>query len=154
MPSRAGTISRIVSTMTAGSMPFSTPACRMSPLIFVEVALTRGMAGNVQKLLDEHAPVEDIDKADTAIFYSINNAQRGLNGISFGNFLIKRVVDALTHELPNLKTFATLSPIPGFRSWVEKNGLAGAIDGAGEATLLPVVARYLTELNPDTPARP
>ncbi len=129
---------------------FFHPRMPDEPLIFVEVALTRGMAGNVQKLLDEHAPVEDIDKADTAIFYSINNAQRGLNGISFGNFLIKRVVDALTHELPNLKTFATLSPIPGFRSWAEKNGLAGSLDGAGETALLPLVARYLTELNPET----
>jgi malonyl-CoA decarboxylase len=129
---------------------FFHPRMPDEPLIFVEVALTRGMAGNVQKLLDEHAPVEDIDKADTAIFYSINNAQRGLNGISFGNFLIKKVVDALIHELPNLKTFATLSPIPGFRGWAEKNGLAGALDGAGEAALLPLVARYLNELNPDT----
>ena len=129
---------------------FFHPRMPDEPLIFVEVALTRGMAGNVQQLLDEHAPVENIDKTDTAIFYSINNAQRGLNGISFGNFLIKRVVDALIHELPNLKTFATLSPIPGFRGWAEKNGLAGALDGAGEAELLPLVARYLTELNPDT----
>jgi malonyl-CoA decarboxylase len=117
---------------------FFHPRMPDEPLIFVEVALTRGIAGNIQKLLDEHAPVEDIEKADTAIFYSINNAQRGLNGISFGNFLIKRVVDALIHELPNLKTFATLSPIPGFRGWAEKNGLAGAIEG------------YLNELNPDT----
>jgi len=129
---------------------FFHPRMPDEPLIFVEVALTRGMAGNVQKLLDEHAPVENIDKADTAIFYSINNAQRGLSGISFGNFLIKRVADALTHELPNLKIFATLSPIPGFRAWAEKNGLAGRLDGAGEATLLPLVAKYLTELNPDT----
>jgi len=129
---------------------FFHPRMPDEPLIFVEVALTRGIAGNVQKLLDEHAPLEDVAKADTAIFYSINNAQRGLNGISFGNFLIKRVVDALTHELPNLKTFATLSPIPGFRSWAEKNGLAGRLDGAGESALLPLVAKYLTELNPDT----
>jgi malonyl-CoA decarboxylase len=129
---------------------FFHPRMPDEPLIFVEVALTRGMAGNVQKLLDEHAPVEDIDKADTAIFYSINNAQRGLNGISFGTFLIKRVVDALIHEMPNLKTFATLSPIPGFRAWAEKNGLAGKVEGAGETALLPLVARYLTELNPDT----
>ena len=128
---------------------FFHPRMPDEPLIFVEVALTRGMAGNIQKLLDEHAPVEDVEKADTAIFYSINNAQRGLNGISFGNFLIKRVVDALTHELPNLKTFATLSPIPGFRAWAEKNGHAGALDGATETTLLPLVARYLTEINPD-----
>lgn len=129
---------------------FFHPRMPDEPLIFVEVALTRGMAGNVQKLLDEHAPVEDIEKADTAIFYSINNAQRGLNGISFGNFLIKRVVDALTHELPNLKTFATLSPIPGFRSWAEKNGMAARLDEATESSLLPLVARYLTEINPET----
>jgi malonyl-CoA decarboxylase len=129
---------------------FFHPRMPDEPLIFVEVALTRGMAGNIQKLLDEHAPLEDVAKADTAIFYSINNAQRGLNGISFGNFLIKRVVDALIHELPNLKTFATLSPIPGFRSWAEKNGLAAKLDGAGEQVLLPLVARYLTELNPET----
>jgi malonyl-CoA decarboxylase len=129
---------------------FFHPRMPDEPLIFVEVALTRGMAGNVQKLLDEHAPVENIEKADTAIFYSINNAQRGLNGISFGNFLIKRVVDALAHELPNLKTFATLSPIPGFRAWAEQNGMAAQLDGVGESVLLPVVARYLTDLNPDT----
>ncbi len=129
---------------------FFHPRMPDEPLIFVEVALTRGMAGNVQKLLDEHAPLEDIARADTAIFYSINNAQRGLNGISFGNFLIKRVADALTHELPNLKTFATLSPIPGFRAWAEKNGLGGKLESAGESALLPLVAKYLTELNPDT----
>jgi malonyl-CoA decarboxylase len=129
---------------------FFHPRMPDEPLIFVEVALTRGLAGNIQRLLDEHAPVEDVERADTAIFYSINNAQRGLNGISFGNFLIKKVVDALTHELPNLKTFATLSPIPGFRGWAERNGLAGALDHADETSLLPLVARYLTELNPDT----
>jgi len=90
------------------------------PLIFVEVALVTGMAGNVQALLDESAPKGDPKTANTAIFYSISNAQSGLAGISFGNFLIKRVVDLLEHELPNLKTFATLSPIPGFRSWYAK----------------------------------
>jgi len=89
------------------------------PLIFVEVALVNGLAGNVQKLLDEHAPTLDIDKADTAIFYSISNAQQGLAGISFGNFLIKQVVSKLQDEFPQLKQFATLSPIPGFRRWLE-----------------------------------
>jgi malonyl-CoA decarboxylase len=89
------------------------------PLIFVEVALVNGMAANVQDLLDEDAPVADPDKADTAIFYSISNAQKGLAGISFGNFLIKRVVGSLSTEFPNLKTFATLSPIPGFRKWLD-----------------------------------
>lgn len=88
------------------------------PLIFVEVALVSGMSDNVQALLDESEPAKDPKAADTAIFYSISNAQQGLAGISFGNFLIKRVVDLLRQELPNLRTFATLSPIPGFRRWL------------------------------------
>jgi malonyl-CoA decarboxylase len=99
---------------------FFHPRMPDEPLIFVEVALVRGIAGNVHDLLDEHAPVEDPKKADTAIFYSINNAQKGLVGISFGNFLIKQVVNSLLQEFPNLKTFSTLSPIPGFRSWLGK----------------------------------
>jgi malonyl-CoA decarboxylase len=90
------------------------------PLIFVEVALTQGMADNVQILLDETAPLGDPSEADSAIFYSISNCQRGLSGISFGDFLIKRVVDQLAAELPHLKTYATLSPLPGFRAWLDK----------------------------------
>jgi len=99
---------------------FFHPRMPDEPLIFVEVALTRGIAGDVQALLDQNAPVLDPTQADTAIFYSISNAQRGLDGISFGNFLIKRVVDQLATEFPNIKTFATLSPIPGFRRWLNK----------------------------------
>jgi malonyl-CoA decarboxylase len=91
------------------------------PLIFVEVALVNGIAGNVQELLDAKAPLQDPEAANTAIFYSISNAQRGLDGISFGNFLIKRVVDRLSQEFPNLKTFATLSPIPGFMRWLNQS---------------------------------
>lgn len=83
------------------------PRMPNEPLIFVEVALVVGMADNVQALLDPRAPVQDPKLANTAIFYSINNAQRGLDGISFGNFLIKRVVDRLSQEFPHLKTFAT-----------------------------------------------
>lgn len=98
---------------------FFHPKMPDEPLIFVEVALVSGLAGNVAELLDESDPAFDPDKADCAIFYSISNAQQGLAGISFGNFLIKRVVDVLSHELPNLKTFATLSPIPGFRAWLD-----------------------------------
>jgi malonyl-CoA decarboxylase len=90
------------------------------PLIFVEVALVKGLAGSVQRLLDEKAPLLDPHQADTAIFYSISNCQQGLAGISFGNFLIKRVVEELSGEFRNLKTFATLSPIPGFRSWLDE----------------------------------
>lgn len=94
------------------------PRMPEEPLIFVEVALVQGIADNVQSLLDESAPVGDPGEADTAIFYSISNCQRGLAGISLGDFLIKRVVDSLAAELPHIKTFATLSPIPGFRRWL------------------------------------
>ena len=90
------------------------------PLIFVWVALVRGMADNVQVLLDARAPQQDAEAADTAVFYSISNAQTGLRGIPLGSFLIKRVVDRLTGELTGLKTFATLSPVPGFRAWLDK----------------------------------
>jgi len=79
----------------------------------------KGLAGSVQDLLDEKAPVQDPFQADTAIFYSISNCQSGLAGISFGNFLIKRVVEELSAEFRNLKAFATLSPIPGFRRWLD-----------------------------------
>lgn len=89
------------------------------PLIFVEVALANGIADNIQLLLDETQPSTDSHKADTAVFYSISNAQAGLAGISFGNFLIKRVVDKLSAELGNVKHFVTLSPIPGFRAWLD-----------------------------------
>jgi malonyl-CoA decarboxylase len=99
---------------------FFHPRMPDEPLIFVEVALVDGMASNISALLDEAAPVGDPHAADTAIFYSISNCQQGLAGISFGDFLIKRVVDALTQDLPRLKVFATLSPAPGFRAWIER----------------------------------
>jgi malonyl-CoA decarboxylase len=89
------------------------------PLIFVEIALVRGLADSVQWLLDRRAPLLDPVEADTAIFYSISACQPGLAGISFGNFLIKRVVDLLSAEFPNLRQFATLSPVPGFRRWLD-----------------------------------
>jgi malonyl-CoA decarboxylase len=88
------------------------------PLIFIEVALVEGLATSVQDLLDEKAPETAAEEADTAIFYSISNTQRGLQGISFGPFLIKQVVTSLRQQLPNLKTFSTLSPLPGFRRWL------------------------------------
>ena len=99
---------------------FFHPRMPDEPLIFVEVALVDGMAGNVHALLDESAPLGDANIADAAIFYSISNCHRGLNGISFGDFLIKRVVELLAADLPRLKIFATLSPIPGFRAWLDK----------------------------------
>jgi malonyl-CoA decarboxylase len=90
------------------------------PLIFVEVALTKGLANAVQPLL---APPEDgaglpPKGADSAIFYSISNCQEGLRGISFGNFLIKQVVEELKAELPGIRHFATLSPVPGLAAWI------------------------------------
>jgi malonyl-CoA decarboxylase len=107
---------------------FFHPRMPDEPLIFVEVALVSGMASDVHALLDEAAPIGDPHTADAAIFYSISNCQRGLAGISFGDFLIKRVVDALAIELPRLKIFATLSPIPGFRSWLERQVQSGSDD--------------------------
>jgi len=99
---------------------FFHPRMPDEPLIFVEVALTDGIAGAIQPLLDPNAPVLDPGQADTAIFYSISNAQKGLAGISFGNFLIKQVVERLAGEFPQLRRFATLSPIPGFAKWLKR----------------------------------
>lgn len=99
---------------------FFHPRMPAEPLIFVEVALTDHLADNVLALLDEHAPVFDNRKADTAIFYSISNTQVGLRGVSFGNFLLKRVIEDLKRDFPKLSHFATLSPIPGLAAWVRK----------------------------------
>jgi malonyl-CoA decarboxylase len=100
---------------------FFHPRMPLEPLIFVEVALVDALADNVQKLLDEMAPVADPARANTAIFYSISNTQVGLRGVSFGNFLLKRVVDDLKRDLPGLKQFATLSPIPRLRHWMREH---------------------------------
>ena len=94
------------------------------PLIFVEVALVDHLADNVQSLLNLEESIGDPTKANTAIFYSINNCQPGLKGISLGNFLIKQVVADLQIDLPNLKTFSTLSPIPGFVKWMKKKAFS------------------------------
>ncbi|MES2980625.1 MAG: malonyl-CoA decarboxylase [Pseudomonadota bacterium] len=101
---------------------FFHPRMADEPLIFVEVALIDEMASSITPLLDESAAPADLARATTAIFYSISNAQTGLRGVSFGDSLIKRVVETLREEFPRLKTFATLSPIPGFRQWLAKNG--------------------------------
>lgn len=105
---------------------FFHPCIPMEPLIFVEVALSVELADNVQVLLDENEPVLDPQQARTAIFYSISNTQDGLRGVSFGNFLLKRVLDDLKRDYPNLVRFATLSPLPALRHWVEKNPEAWA----------------------------
>jgi len=95
---------------------FFHPALRDEPLIFIEVALTSRLAGDVQSLLDIRTPVADPTHARWAMFYSITNCQPGLRGVSFGNFLIKQVVEDLSRDFRSLRKFATLSPIPGFRS--------------------------------------
>jgi malonyl-CoA decarboxylase len=99
---------------------FFHPVLPDEPLVFIEVALTRGMSGAVQPLLDPDSPIGDVSKANCAIFYSITNCQEGLKGVSFGNFLIKQVVDDLGRDFPRLNTFATLSPIPGFSQWLRQ----------------------------------
>jgi malonyl-CoA decarboxylase len=117
---------------------FFHPRMPDEPLIFVEVALVKGLASNIQVLLDPKEPELDTRAADTAIFYSINNCQRGLDGISFGNFLIKRVVALLSAEFANIKQFATLSPMPGFRAWLDERIAAGdeSLIGIDEAVAL------------------
>jgi malonyl-CoA decarboxylase len=99
---------------------FFHPSLIDEPLIFVEVALTREIPASIQSLLAEERQVLPAAEATTAVFYSISNCQQGLRGVSFGNFLIKQVVEELSRELPRLQTFVTLSPAPGFGSWVRR----------------------------------
>ena len=99
---------------------FFHPALVDEPLIFVEVALTESIPGAIAPLLAEDRQPVPIERARTAVFYSISNTQRGLGGISFGNFLIKQVVEELRRELPKLENFVTLSPVPGFMQWLKK----------------------------------
>lgn len=113
---------------------FFHPALPDEPLIFVEVALTRGVSVGVQPLLDPDSPVVDAASANCAIFYSITNCQPGLRGVSFGNLLIKQLAEDLGREFPRLKTFATLSPIPGFRDWLD-------VVAKEDATLFPLQVR-------------
>jgi malonyl-CoA decarboxylase len=109
------------------------PALPDELLIFIEVALTKGMGAKVQTLLDPDSPVSG-DDADTATCYSITNCQEGLRGVSFGSLLIKQVAEHLRKELPRVKTIATLSPIPGFRKWLNERAAA---DGGALGDLLP-----------------
>ncbi|PMR72859.1 malonyl-CoA decarboxylase [Billgrantia endophytica] len=98
---------------------FFHPAIGDEPLIFVEVALHKGLPQQIQPILaGEHREIDDPEAADTAAFFGISNCQTGLRGISFGNFLIKQVVQELKQELPQLRHFVTLSPVPGFAHWL------------------------------------
>ena len=99
---------------------FFHPALIDEPLIFVEVALTRDMPEAIAPILADDRKILPAREAMTACFYSISNCQRGLAGISFGNFLIKQVVEELVREFTNLETFVTLSPVPDFTAWLEE----------------------------------
>ncbi|MGP3770247.1 AMP-binding protein [Streptomyces sp. SDT5-1] len=144
---------------------FFHPATGDVPLIFVEVALVRGLPDSIAPLLDPGPALSPAD-ADTAALYSINNALDGLAGVSFGSFLIKQVIEQVGEQLPHLTQFATLSPIPGFRAWLDKRAeheteladlvaelnTPGALDDAERIRprFLPVLARYITaERRPD-----
>lgn len=146
---------------------FFHPQLADEPLIFVEVALTKTISSTIAELLDENRAPIRATEATTAVFYSISNCQKGLRGISFGNFLIKQVVEELRRDLPRLENFATLSPLPGFAAWlatereadtpamaaIDRDALA-LVDDPGwpddpetrqavEAVLLPATAHYL-----------
>lgn len=113
---------------------FFHPAIGDEPLIFVEVALTKGLPDKIQPILaNDHYDIDDPVLADSAAFFGISNCQVGLRGISFGNFLIKQVVQELKQELPNLKNFVTLSPLPMFRDWLVKAVEAESISLTTEA---------------------
>ena len=119
---------------------FFHPALPHEPLIFIEVAFTRGVSASIAPLLAPDADQIDPASADTAIFYSITNCQTGLRGVSFGNLLIKQVAQRLGDEFPRIRTFATLSPVPGFRSWLR--GIGPALrELPGGAADLEVLAR-------------
>lgn len=123
---------------------FFHPALPDEPLIFIEAALTRGMSAHVQPLIDPDSPVAEPTRADTAIFYSITNCQEGLRGVSFGNYLIKQVVEDLGREFRRIHTFATLSPIPGFRAWAVASDARW--DTVDVSTASPESRRELTAL--------
>ncbi len=139
---------------------FFHPAMPDEPLIFVEVALTRGVPDSIQGLLARDREPLEAGEADTAVFYSISNCQAGLAGISFGNSLIKQVASDLAADLPGLRGFVTLSPIPGLARWAEETGeaLGGTEDGegaevAGDEAARRLAARYLLEAK-DAKGRP
>lgn len=120
---------------------FFHPSMADEPLIFVEVALTKGIPSSVQDLLADERDEIRAEDADTAVFYSISNCQSGLAGISFGNSLIKQVVSDLSKDLQNLSTFVTLSPIPGMNKWLGGTQLGAATAADNQA----LAAHYLLE---------
>lgn len=120
---------------------FFHPQMADDPLIFVEVALTDRLPSGIDQVISEQRQTIDPHRAECAIFYSISNCQEGLRGIPFGNFLIKQVVGLLKQELPQLRRFATLSPVPGFAKWLGREEIdVAALD---PSQLRREAARYL-----------
>ena len=124
---------------------FFHPAMPDEPLIFVEVALMDHIPGAITEIIAPKHDTLDPAAAKVAVFYSISNCQKGLRGISFGNFLIKQVVAELTQELPQLTTFVTLSPVPGLRRHVEERAETAPADTPDSETVRRLAARYLAE---------
>jgi len=138
---------------------FFHPALANDPLVFVEIALTDSVPGDLSPLLMQQREAPAAKRINTVVFYSISNCHPGLAGISFGNFLIKNVVEELNKEMPALKTFVTLSPVPGFRRWLlnadlsdlideeliprVKEPMGKVVDGAVYTVLLKLCAHYL-----------
>ena len=121
---------------------FFHPLIPDEPLIFVEVALCNKMPESINEVINIDREITEYKDINTAVFYSISNCQDGLAGISFGNFLIKKVAHKLKQELDNLNKFVTLSPAPGFVRWLEKKSLQDKID---DDSLLTQAILYLTE---------
>lgn len=130
------------------------PAMPDEPLIFVEIALTRGVPSSIHDILAEDRKPLTEDETDTAVFYSISNCQKGLAGISFGDFLIKQAVEDLSVARPGLSTFVTLSPLPGFADWIRDSSINPPADDP--TAMRQLAARYLLEARRDdgTPRDP
>jgi malonyl-CoA decarboxylase len=129
---------------------FFHPAWPQEPIIFTEVALTRGIASAIQPIVDPESKVVDPRTCDTAMFYSISNCQPGLRGFSFGNWLLNRAMEQLQTEMPWLRRFATISPIPGFQTWLSESAMSG---NAAQDELLALCAHYLLRVKQrDEPA--
>ena len=129
------------------------PAMPDDPIIFVQVALKAGSSDAIGPLVQEDRLQENPALSDTATFYSISNCHKGLRGISFGNFLIKQVASELRHELPHLKRFETLSPVPGFRPWVS-SALQGEVDHKLPEPVWDRLVTYLEDMDDDFASNP
>ncbi len=134
---------------------FFHPALVDDPLIFVEVALTRDIPGAIAPILATEREVNDGERKRTAVFYSISNCQRGLTGVSFGNFLIKQVVEEISREMPRLSTFVTLSPVAGFAAWLkrERESETSVVLSAEDKTVLTALDQDGWWTEPETTER-